>query len=228
MQKKKRFGISRRHFGPYVSENTPPPSISAPHKSAMMPDVPPSNAKLVVIARGAKVSSIPEAKPQDLVCTVMPVRSLVERSSSSQFDPVFLFFFLFLSFKHVQWFCVVAQSPAALVWTPPSLPRAWLMASADMGSPPPAVSTSAPISLIRTSCSIAITCCSSAQHSANGTPIKSAETEMDHMERPAKKTTPLTTRCVVSHLFQNQERVVGGTISRRAEIRSERLSWVGS
>jgi hypothetical protein len=51
---------------------------------------------------------------------------------------------------------------------------------------------------------------------------------MDHMERPAKKMTPLTTRWVAWYFSQNQERVVGGMMSRRAEIRSARDSCAGS
>lgn len=58
--------------------------------------------------------------------------------------------------------------------------------------------------------------------------MSSADTEMDQAERPAKKSTPVTMRLVVWYLPKNQERVVGGTISRRAQRRSVRVSLRGS
>lgn len=48
------------------------------------------------------------------------------------------------------------------------------------------------------------------------------------MERPAKKATPWTACLAVRYLPKNQERVVGGTMSRSAQSRSVRDSFVGS
>lgn len=58
--------------------------------------------------------------------------------------------------------------------------------------------------------------------------MSSAETEMDQVARPAKNSTPVTTRLVVSNLPLNHERVVGGMMSRSAHRRSVNDSLRGS
>lgn len=58
--------------------------------------------------------------------------------------------------------------------------------------------------------------------------MSSADTEMDHTERPARNKQPWNTRLVVSNLPENQDRVVGGMMSRKAQRRSVKVSRVGS
>jgi hypothetical protein len=63
---------------------------------------------------------------------------------------------------------------------------------------------------------MAMSCCSSAQASAQGTPISRALTLMVQRERPQKKSAVVPMRRVAWNLLQNQPRVVGGMMSRRA------------
>jgi hypothetical protein len=87
--------------------------------------------------------------------------------------------------------------------------------------------TSAPDSLIFISFSISTHCCSSAKANAYGTPSNNALVLTTHKVLPANIVPDQIQLVVVSTLLAMYDRVVGGIMSRRAEIRSASVSSSG-
>ena len=88
--------------------------------------------------------------------------------------------------------------------------------------------TSPPISRIFISFSISMTCCSSAQARAHGTPSTRAEVATTHNALPLKLKTDLTVSEVAVAALAKEARVWGGMMSRSAYRRSATDSPVGS
>lgn len=92
----------------------------------------------------------------------------------------------------------------------------------------PAVSSSLPCCLMLYSCSMAVSCWSSANDSANGTPKNRALVVMTQAALPLKERAVQAALETVLTLPETQPRVVGGMMSRRAYRRSARVSSMGS
>ena len=92
----------------------------------------------------------------------------------------------------------------------------------------PAVRSSLPLCRMLYSCSMAVSCWSSAKDRAKGTPKKRAEVVITQAPLPLKERTLQAALPTELALPEIQERVVGGTISRRAYNRSARVSSEGS
>lgn len=111
--------------------------------------------------------------------------------------------------------------------------RAWLSPSAAptfsaVLPSAPAVRSSPPVCRMLYSCSIAVSCWSSANERAKGTPKKRAEVVMTQAPLPLKETMFQAVLVTALTRLEIQDRVVGGTISRRAYNRSARVSSEGS
>lgn len=87
---------------------------------------------------------------------------------------------------------------------------------------------SLPTSRILYSCSMAMTCCSSVAQIANGTPRRSAVDETNQRALPANQKVDEPNPATADALEEIQPRVVGGTMSFRAAMRSARVSSLGS
>lgn len=88
--------------------------------------------------------------------------------------------------------------------------------------------TPSPASRILISFSISTICCSSAKANAHGTPNNSALVLITHSVLPLNSKPDLIQLVVVSTLLEMYDRVVGGTISRRARRRSAKDSSSGT
>lgn len=75
---------------------------------------------------------------------------------------------------------------------------------------------------------MAVSCWSSANDRAKGTPKNSADVVMTQVALPLKEMADQAAPVTVLTLFEIQPRVVGGTMSRRAYSRSASVSSVGS
>ena len=92
----------------------------------------------------------------------------------------------------------------------------------------PAVSSSPPCWRMLYSCSMAVSCWSSAKDRAKGTPKKRAEVVMTQVALPLKEMAVQAALETVLALAEIQPRVVGGMMSRRAYRRSVKVSSRGS
>lgn len=92
----------------------------------------------------------------------------------------------------------------------------------------PAVRSSPPVCRMLYSCSMAVSCWSSAKERAKGTPKKRAEVVMTQAPFPLKERTLQAVLEISLTRLEIQPRVVGGTMSRRAYNRSARVSFIGS
>lgn len=122
---------------------------------------------------------------------------------------------------------IMAAQPvyrAGLAWLSPSAaPTFSAVPCSD-----PAVNSSPPVCRMLYSCSMAVSCWSSAKDSAKGTPKKRAEVVITQAPLPLKDRTLQALLEMLLTWPETQPLVVGGMMSRRAYSRSANDSSVGS
>lgn len=113
---------------------------------------------------------------------------------------------------------------AGLAWPSPRAAPTW--SAVDCSAP--AVNSSPPVWRMLYSCSMAVSCWSSAKDRAKGTPKNRADVVMTQAPLPLKERTLQALLPMELTLLEIQPRVVGGTMSRRAYRRSANVSFSAS